>query len=1033
MKLSQISISRPVLATVISLVITLFGAISLSRLPNRELPDVDPPVVSVTTVYMGANPEVIESSITEVLEDEINGIEGIKHITSVSREQVSSITVEFELYRDVDVAAQDVRDRVLRVRSRLPDDAEEPIVAKRDADASPIMWIGLSGRGYSQLEISELAERMIKDRLQTLPGVASVIIGGERRYSIRVWLDSPRLTAHRLTVSDVMAALRRESVDMPSGRIEGGDREFTVRTLGELDEPAAFNRVVVANIDGQLVRLSDVGWAEAGAEDDRKLVRFDGKPAVGLGIVKQSKANTLDVARAVKAELGRLEGELPAGVSLEVAFDSSRFIDESIRDVRDALFEAFILVVLVIYLFLRTLRATMIPLVAIPVSIVGTFTVLYAVGFTINTLTLMGLTLAIGLVVDDAIVVLENNVRWLEMGVEPMQAARRSIDEIAFAVVVTTISLVAVFAPLTFLTDTTGRLFREFGIAVAAAVIISGVVALTLSPTLGARVLAVGGKEAGVKALLARLLEGAANSYRRFVGAAVLRWRAVLVLGGVWVALGLFLLRVMPREFIPLQDRGSVLVFTEAPEGSTLSFTDRYQRQTEAIMMETPEVANTFSVIALGLGTPGLVNQGAFFSMLKPRGERRRAQKEVVEELWVKMGRVAGINAYPVNPRPLGQSMEAAPLAFVLQGFELAELDRYAKEILARASKIPGLYNLRSDLRLNKPELRVTIDRDRASDLGVSVEEVARTLQILLGALDVTTFKRRGKEYKVMVQARAQDRASPFDIYGFYVRGRDGQLVPLASVVGVERSASPRAINHFDRSRAVTITANLLPGFALGPALEKVQRVAEEVLPRASGFRTSLAGESEQFVESGRALLFAYLLAVLVVYLVLAAQFESFLHPITILVSVLLSFTGALVTLIGFGQTLNLFSEIGLIMLIGLVTKNSILIVEFANQLRGRGMALGEAVVEAAAIRFRPILMTALSTIAGIMPIALGLGAGGEGRMPLGIAVVGGMFFATLLTFFVVPAAYVGVEVLRGALVGLAKPVVGRRRQAVAE
>ncbi len=1018
MKLSQICIERPVLSTVISLVIVLFGLVAMTRLQNREFPDVDPPIVAVSTVLPGAAPEVVETSVTQPLEDQIIGIAGIRHLTSLSTEQVSQITVEFELGADVDLAANDVRDRVARARGRLPDDVKEPIVAKRSSDASPIMWIALSGGGYTQLEISTIAETQMQDRLGKLPGVSDAIIAGEKRYAMRVWIDNGRLTAHQLTVADVEAALRRENVDIPSGRVESMDAEFAVRTLGELKTPEDYGALVVAQIEGAPVRLRDVARVAAGPEDERKLVRFNRKTAVGLGIIKQSKANTLDVARLVKEELESLRQTLPPGLTLEIGFDSSIFIERSLADVRGTILQAVILVVIVIYLFLRSFRATIIPAIAIPVSLVGTLAILYFLDFSINTLTLMGFTLAIGIVVDDAIVVLENASRLVDEGMPPREAARVGMDQIAFAVIAATISVIAVFLPLAFLTDKTGRLFREFGITVAGAVGISGIVALTLSPMLCARVLRRHGRENAVKEALAHGFDRLANAYARVLQPALLRPGLFVLVGGAWVGLGFLLLASMDREFIPTADRGSILTFTRAPEGSTLAHTDRYQKMAEDIALTTPEVERTFSVVSLGLGVPGQVNEGGMFTSLKLWEERARSQQQVVDELRGRFFAIPGIFAFPINPSPFSASFGAQPVSLVIQGPDVKALARYSSEVVKRAQVVPGVVNLQTDLRLNKPQLEVQIDRERASDLGVPAREIATTLQILLGGLDLSTFKLGGETYDVVAQLERDERTQPRDLYGLYVHGRDGALVPLASVVHVRESVSPRGLPHFDRLRSATVTASLAQGVPLGSALETLRGVAEGVLADAPGYHVTFSGESEDFYSSGNALLFAYLLALVIIYLVLAAQFESFLHPVTILVAVALSFTGALVSLLLVGGTVNLFSEIGLVMLVGLVTKNSILIVEFANQLREQGLDLVAATRQASITRFRPILMTAVSTIAGIVPIALGLGAGGEARAPLGIAVAGGMLFSTILTFVVVPATYILFERARVRLLG---------------
>ena len=709
---------------------------------------------------------------------------------------------------------------------------------------------------------------------------------------------------------------------------------------------------------------------------------------------------------------------LPPGLALEFGYDSSIFIERSLADVRESIVLAIALVVIVIYLFLRSFRATIIPTIAIPVSLIGTLAILYFLDFSVNTLTLMGFSLAIGIVVDDAIVVLENASRLVDEGMPPHEAARRGMDQIAFAVIAATISVIAVFLPLAFLTDKTGRLFREFGITVAGAVGISGIVALTLSPMLCARILRRHGREGAIKEALAHGFDRLAAAYARALQPALDRPSLFVLIGVGWVALGLVLLGWIDREFIPTADRGTVLTFTRAPEGSTLAHTDRYQKMAEEIALTTPEVDRTFSVVSLGFGVPGQVNEGGMFTSLRLWEDRDRSQQEVVDELRGRFMEIPGIFAFPINPSPFSSTFGAQPVSLVIQGPDVRMLARYADELVKRAQAVPGVVNVQADLRLNKPQLEVQIDRDRASDLGVSAREIATTLQILLGGLDLTTFKLGGETYDVVAQLESTERAHPRDLYGLYVRGREGSLVPLASVVNVRESVSPRGLPHFDRLRSATITASLVQGVPLGGALEQMRAVAEEVLAGAPGYHMTFSGESEDFYASGNALLFAYLLALVIIYLVLAAQFESFLHPVTILVAVALSFTGALVSLLLVGGTINLFSQIGLVMLVGLVTKNSILIVEFANQLREEGKDLIAATREASITRFRPILMTAVSTIAGIIPIALGLGAGGEARAPLGIAVAGGMLFSTILTFVVVPATYILVERARVRLLG---------------
>ncbi|MBW2577833.1 MAG: efflux RND transporter permease subunit [Deltaproteobacteria bacterium] len=1020
MRLSQICIDRPVLSIVMSLVILVFGIISLGRLPYRELPDVDNPVVSVITILPGAAPEVMETSITQVIEDELVSIEGIRHITSVSREETSIINLEFELSRDLNVAASDVRDRVALARSGLPDEVKAPIVSKSNSSGGGLIWMDLSGGGLNQIELTTLVETQIEDRLTKLPGVATLNVEGERRLAIRLWIDHHRLTARGLVVADVTEALRQGNVDIPSGRVESVDQEFSVRTPGELRSAEDYNNLIIANFDGKPVRIRDIGKAVVGAENERSLVRVNGEVGLAMGVVKQSKANALDVARAVKAEVKLIKQDLPEGVSFKPVWDQSIFIENSIHDVTVTIFYAIALVLIVIFIFLRSLRATLIPALSIPVSVVGTFALLHFMGYSINILTLMGLTLAIGLVVDDAIVVLENVSRWIEEGTPRLEATRRGMAEISFAVVAASVSVIAVFMPLAFMTGTTGRLFREFGVTVATAVAISGFVALTLAPTLCARVLRTESRDAGFSLRLGQAVDRMRNAYARGLGVSLKVPWIVAAISVAWVALGWLLFAKIDREFVPLSDRGSIMVFSNAPQGSTMEYTNRYHMEVERQLLEIPEISSSVALVAPAWAGPAVVNRAIVFSSLVPQNERERSQMEIVDSLYFQFSQNPGIEVFPMNEPTLSIDWNSSPVSIVVTGPKISKVAAYADEIVRRAREIPGLVNLQSDLKLNKPQLIVHVDREQASDLGVSVRDVASTLQVLLGGAELSTFKMHGETYEVIAQIDRADRANPTDLYGLYVRSESGIMVPLASVVTIEETVTSSGLPHYDRQRAAGISGNLLEGVPLGETLDQLKAIGEEVIPVDSGYRVLFSGLSERFYQSANALAFAYLLAVVMVYLVLAAQFESFVDPATILVAVALSFTGALLALESttfinkwFGTqlpqyTLNLFSQIGLVMLVGLVTKNSILIVEFANQLRERGAEPFEAVAQAARTRFRPVLMTALSTIAGILPIAIGMGAGGEARAPLGVAVVGGMAFSTLLTIFVIPSVYLG-------------------------
>jgi len=999
MKISDISIRRPVFASMVSLALVLFGAIGYTRLAVREYPDVDPPIVSVTTVLPGANPQVVESAVTDILEEELSTVEGLRTLTSSSQEQVSNITLEFNLDRDVEAAAQDVRDKVSRVRDRLPEDVDEPVVAKQEADANPFFWLALSGDNYDLLQLSDIGDRMVKARLQTLPGVGQARIYGERRFSMRVWLSASALAARGLTVQDVEDAIRSRNVEIPGGRIESERREFTVRSLGELKTPAEFADLVVSSRGGQLVKLRDVSRVELGPEDERSVLRFNRRPAVAIGVIRQSKANIIEVADAIHRELPAIQRALPAGVRIDAAFDQSVFVKRSILEAQETLILAGGLVVVIIFVFLRNLRATIIPGLAIPASIVATFAVMYFLGFSINNLTLLALTLAIGIVVDDAIIVLENAYRHQEeLGKDPETAARDGTREIGFAVVATTICLVAVFTPLAFLRGSTGRLFNEFGIAVAGSVVVSGLVALTLTPMLCAKILRVPTSHGSLYRSLERGFNGMAAAYAWLLDRA-LRFRWAVIVGALALLVGAgFIFRTLKREFIPPEDRGWFIGFLIAPEGSSLAYTDGYQQQAEAVLAKTKGIESFFSVVNIGDG----VSRGIIFVNLEDWATRTRTVGEIVGEVQPQFFGIPGVLAFANNPPAFGWG---SPVQYVVQHTDFAQLARAADTLTARARAITGLLNVDTDLRVNKPELTVSFDRDRAEDLGVPVGNVAATLQTMLGGREVSTFTRANKLYDVIVQLAPEARATPGDMTGLYVRGRDDQLVKLDAVASVNEGIGPRSLNHYNRVRSFRLTASLAPGFTLGEAIDSLNRLAAEVLP--AGSTTALAGESRELEESGGALYFAFVLALVVVFMVLASQFESLVHPFTVLLAVPLAVTGALFTLLIAGSTINLYSQIGMILLIGLVTKNSILLVEYANQLKERGLDTVAAVREAGRIRLRPILMTSVSTIMGALPIALGLGAGATSRRPLGYAIVGGVLVSTLLTLLLVPVVYV--------------------------
>jgi len=1012
MVLSDISIRRPVLATVMSLALMLIGIVSYQRLSVREYPKIDEPVVTVETTYKGASAEIIESQVTQPLEDSLAGIEGIDVMSSISRQEKSQITVRFRLDRNVDVAASDVRDRVGRVRNLLPNEIDEPVIAKVEADAQPIIYLAFSSdERHSPLDVTDFADRYVKDRLQNLPGVAQVRIFGERRFSMRVWLDPQRMAAYRITPQDVEGALRKQNVEIPAGRVESKAREFTVVSETDLRTPAQFEDLILRDVDGYLVRLKDVGRAELGPLDERVSARFNGRGAVAIGVVKQSTANPLDVSKAVQGAFPAIRAALPDGMSVDVGYDSSVFIAKSIDAVFSTIFEAIVLVVLVIFFFLRSFRATLVPLVTIPVSLVGGFALMYLFGFSINTLTLLSMVLAIGLVVDDAIVMLENIFRHIEEGMPPFQAALQGSREIGFAVIAMTITLAAVYAPIGFMTGRTGRLFTEFALTLAGAVIVSGFVALTLSPMMCSKLLRHETKHNWFYNVIERFLEGMTNGYRWLLRLSLKARPLVLLIGILVAGASWTLFTSLRSELAPVEDRGTIVGIAVAPEGSTLDYTQRYATMMEGLFRQVPVLEKFFVVV----GFP-VVNQGIAFVRLVDWDDRDVKQQAITAQLFPKMFGIPGILAFVTNPPSLGQSPIDKPVNFVIQtSLPHAELQKLVDAMLAEARKNPGITNLDTDLKLNKPELRISIDRDKAADLGIDVDTVGRTLETFLGGRQVTRFKKEGKQYDVMVQVANVDRRNPDDIASIYVRGTPsaaavaagqtmGPMVSLANLVKIEERVAPKELNHFNKLRSATITATLAPGYALGEALAYLQNAADRVLPASA--QTDYAGQSREFRESATGLYFVFVLALAFIYLVLAAQFESFIDPFVIMLTVPLSMTGALAALLYTGATMNVYSQIGLVTLVGLITKHGILIVEFANQLQRTGVNIRKAVEDAAVLRLRPILMTTGAMVLGAVPLAMAHGAGAESRQAIGAVIVGGMMLGTLLTLFVVPTVY---------------------------
>ena len=1028
MILPRISIQRPILAWMMNLVLVLFGLIGLSRLPVRELPDIDPPIVSVTTVFPGANAQVVETEVTERLEEAINNIEGIKTLRSESREGVSLISVEFDLSRDIDTSAQDVRDRVSRVRGALPRDIREPIVSKQDSDAQPILWIALNSERYSPLEMTTLAEKQIKPRFQGITGVSSITIGGEKRYAMRLWLDSARMAARRVTVLDVQQALRQQNIELPSGRVENLDREMTIQTRGEMKSAEEFNNLVLRAEGANLVRLKDVGRAEDGVSDYRTIARASGKPCVFLGVVKQAKANMVNVAQSIRAEMKAIQPTLPDGVQMTVNYDSSIYVEKAISEVWDTLAIAFGLVVLIIFVFLRDLRATFIPIVAIPVSIIGTFAVLHLMGYSVNILTMLALVLVIGIVVDDAIVVLEAIYRHIEEGIKPMAAAFKAMDEISFAVIAITLSLVAVFTPLAFQKSTTGRLFVEFAVAVSVSVIISAFVALTLSPAIAARVLKpIQVKKAtGLFGVFEAILDAVTRGYLSSLRWALRhRFLSVLVTLGT-VALMIFAYRGLDKDFLPQEDKGRMFAIVLTPNGSTSEFTDRQLRKAEAIVASVPEVKSYGAVVGMGINGPGQASVGMIFVTFEDQSLRKRSTQKIVNGPGGMSQRffaeVEGGFAIANLPKAIEVGFNNSPFELVVQNQDLETLNQTVQALLPRISGLtnaagqPLLKNIRVSYEVDKPELRLSVDRSRAAALGVSIEDISRTLQILFGGLDLSRMKVDGKEYEVIAQLERASRLTPQELDTVYVRNQRGELIQLNALVTRTSGAAPNSISHYGRLRSASITASP-GGIPIGAVVDQVQPLLKD-LP--AGTLHAWEGEAKNLADSTDEIWFVLGLAAIIVYMTLAAQFESLVHPFTVMLALPLAAVGAfgLLWLLAFlGKTgvipvipsmnINLFSQIGLVLLVGLVTKNSILLVEYANQRAQQGIDPVTAMMEAGKVRLRPILMTAFSTVAGIMPIAIGFGAGAESRRPMGVAVVGGMLTSTFLTLYVIPVVYV--------------------------
>ncbi len=1005
MSLSSLSIRRPVLTIVMSIAIVVLGIIGYTYLGVREYPAVDPPIITVSTNYTGANADVIETQITEPLEESINGIAGIRSLTSVSRDGRSTITVEFNLDVDLETAANDVRDKVSRALYSLPPDIENPVVSKADADASPIVFLNIQSDTRNLLELSQIADNVFKERFQTIPGVSSVSIWGEKKYAMRLLLDPAKLAAYQLTPLDVKNALNRENVELPSGLIEGNNTELSIRTIGRLHTVDEFDNLIVKQSGGNVVRLKDLGHAELAPENEKSILKRDGIPMVGVVLIAQPGANNIAIVNEFYKRLAQIKKDLPPDIKTGIGFDITKYIRDSITEVEQTIFVAFGLVVLIIFLFLRDWRTTLIPVIAIPISLIGAFFIMYVMDFSINVLTLLGIVLAIGIVVDDAIVVLENIYAKIEEGMGPREAAAKGSAEIFFAIISTTIALASVFLPIIFLQGLTGRLFREFGIVIAGSVIISAFVALTLTPMLGSKILRHKQKHSKFYYLTEPFFVKLNKTYRNSLDAFLNhRWLAFLLMaasiGLIWV-----FFQNTPSELAPLEDRSSLYFFATAPEGASFEYMDRFMDHLiQTIKDSIPERDAIISVTSPGFGASGSVNSGFAYLILKDPDQRIRSQQQIADDISKDLNNLTAARVFVVQQQSIGRRRGGLPVQYVLQAPNFEKLREYLPKFLEAARRDPTFAFVDVNLKFNKPELKIQINRQRARDLGVSTIDIAQTIQAAFSGQRFGYFIKDGKQYQVIGQLSRQNRDAPIDLTSLYVKNNRGELIQLDNVINVSEQSTPPQLYRFNRYVSATVSAALAPGKTIGDGIKAMDAVSKKVLDQS--FSTALDGASKDYAESSSSLIFAFLLAIGFIYLVLAAQFESFRDPFIILFTVPLAILGALLSLWYFNQTLNIFSEIGIIMLIGLVTKNGILIVEFANQRKAAGLDKLEAIKDAAAARLRPILMTSLSTVLGILPIALALGAGSESRVSMGIAVIGGMIFSTFLTLMIIPAIY---------------------------
>ena len=1007
MIISDLAIKRPVLSIVLNVLIMIAGFVAYQALPVREYPDVETVVVSITTTYTGASSETIESTVTQPLEEVLNGIDGIKSISSISSTGVSTINIEFVPSRDIDLAATDVNNVVQSALGKIPQSADKPIISKTQANSQALMWIVLQGGKYSPEELTDIADRIVKTPLQVLPGVGSILIGGQRKYAMRIWLDPEKMAAHGVDASDIKNTILKNNLLLPAGKIEGETRKFNIYANAQIADPKVFSNLVIRNQNGILVRIKDVGGVELGAANYDTLVRYNGRPVISVGIIKQSKANELQVAREVKEILPRIKQTLPKDVSIEIAVDNSRFVKESLKEVTNTILIAVALVVMVTFVFLRAVSPTVIIALAIPPSIIGHFAGLKILGYSVNVITLLALVLAIGLVVDDAIVVLENIFRHQEHGENKSDAAINGSREIVFPVLATTISLVAIFIPLSLFTGYTGRLFKEFAVSIAISVAISGFVALTLTPTLCSKYLKYTSKHGMIYHFLENLFNSLNKTYEKN-----LKWTlahslniVIFIFIIMFGIAGLFI--VIPKTSIPVEDRGVFLALVKSPQGSTLAYTNHTQLEVEKEVAKIPEVAGYFSVIGLAIGGPPNTSNGIVFSRLKHWHDRKVKQQTIVQTLFPKLIGLPGSLVFVLNPPSLGQSSISKDVQFIIKGSSnnLEELAKVNNSILDKVRQIPGLINVDSDLLISTPQVDIVFDRDCASDLGVPVSEILNSFQSLFSEGRINDFVLRNKQYDVISALLPKYKSLPEQINHIYIHGKNGGMIPLSSFVKVITKIAPAQVNHYNLQRSVTISASLAPGFPLGKALDEINKIAKNELP--TGYTTALAGASREFAETSTEIYFTFAIAIIFIYFILAGLFESFIYPFIILFSVPLAIFGALLTLLITGDTLNLYSAIGIILLVGLVTKNAILIVEYINQSRAKGVELLLAVAEGCKVRFRPILMTSTTMILGALPLVFATGAGAESRHPMGLAIVGGLVFSTVFTLVVIPVIYI--------------------------